>query len=462
MKQLALLILLLQTTYATAQNQANNWYFGNNAGITFSTNPPTFLSGGQINTAEGCASISDNNGNLLFYSDGVTVWDSTHAVMQNGTGLLGDFSSTQSGLIIPAPGSATFYYLITAPVHSSTNPLAYSIIDMTLNNGLGAITVKNVILLDTSTEKVTAVYHQNGIDIWIIAHGYPNNSFYAFLLTSLGINPIPVISSAGNLITIASHKTGYLKASPCGNQLSMANYKSSGLSTLELFDLEDSTGVVSNGLQIGQWNVGGGVYGEEFSPDNSKLYASIISPPIVVQYDLLAGSPPAIIASMDTIGVSLSNVIGALQTGPDGRIYLTKFGGDSLACITNPNQLGTSCGFVENYVSLGSGVGRYGLPNFLTSLFCNIPSAINEVNEGDAILIYPNPFGDEATLQISNDLLSRKCELVIYDLLGHRVKQITIVNQHTALHKENLTDGIYFYVLTVKDEVVKKGKFVIE
>lgn len=462
MKQLVILIFLLQTTYVIAQNQANNWYFGQYAGITFSTNPPAVLSGGQIYTNEGCSSISDSNGNLLFYSDGVTVYDSTHTVMQNGTGLLGHFSSTQSGLIIPAPGSATLYYLITAPVWSSSNPLAYSIIDMTLNNGLGAVTVKNDTLLASSTEKVTAVHHQNGTDIWIIAHGYPNNNFYAFLLTSAGINPVPVSSSSGNSITIAVHKIGYLKASPCGNQLAMANYNQSNLSTLELFDFNNFTGVVSNALQLGQWTALYGIYGVEFSPDNSKLYTSITNPAFVVQYDLLAGSPAAIIASMDTIGISPSNFNGALQTGSDGRIYLVKYFDSTLACITNPNQQGSLCGYVENYISLGTGTGRLGLPNFLASFFCNIPSGVSSITQENAISIYPNPFSDATTLQISNDLLNKKCELAIYDLLGHRVKQIPIINQHTALHKENLTSGIYFYVLTVKDEMVKKGKMVVE
>ncbi|MEP7171344.1 MAG: hypothetical protein ABI855_18390, partial [Bacteroidota bacterium] len=168
------LILILGIKFLYAQKQANNWYFGYNAGITFNTNPPTMLSGGQLNSAEGCTNISDSNGNLLFYSDGVTVWNSAHAVMQNGTGLLGNFSSTQSGVILPAPGSTTLYYLITAPVLGSINPLAYSIIDITLNGGLGGVTVKNVALFDTSAEKVTAVYNQNGTDMWIIAHGFPN------------------------------------------------------------------------------------------------------------------------------------------------------------------------------------------------------------------------------------------------------------------------------------------------
>jgi hypothetical protein len=219
MKRICLTLLLVSGTIILfAQKQANNWYFGYSAGITFNTNPPTVLTNGQISTAEGCTSISDTSGNLLFYSDGITVWDSTHAVMQNGGGLFGDNSSTQSGIVLQLPGSSTLYYLITAPVNNSTFPLAYSIIDMTLNGGLGAVTVKNDTLLTSSAEKLTAVYNGNGTDIWILAHGFPNNNFYAYRLTVAGIDTVPVVSSVGNPITISNNKIGYLKASPCGDR----------------------------------------------------------------------------------------------------------------------------------------------------------------------------------------------------------------------------------------------------
>ena len=57
-----------------------HWVFGQNAGLDFSTNPPTPTSGNQISTFEGCASISDANGNLLMYTDGIKIWDAAHNV----------------------------------------------------------------------------------------------------------------------------------------------------------------------------------------------------------------------------------------------------------------------------------------------------------------------------------------------------------------------------------------------
>ena len=370
--------------------------------------------------------------------------------MPNGFNLLGSPTSTQSALILPAPGSSTLFYLITAPYNYSTDPLAFSIIDMTLNNGFGAVTVKNDTLLAVSTEKVTAVYNRNGTDIWIIAHGFGNNNFYSFQLTSAGINLVPVISSVGNSIIDTINAIGYLKVSPKGNQLAMANMNyGPDNSTFELFDFDDSTGAVSNALILGQTTVAQGFYGVEFSPDNSKLYVSITSPGTIVQYDLLAGSPAAIVASLDTIGISPTNFNGALQTGPDGSIYLVKATSDSLACITNPNQLGSACNYIENYIVFTSG-GALGLPNFLTSYFCNIPSAVPSINQKQAISIYPNPFNTDLNVEIKI-LNIKDLAITIYDVLGQPVfnnHQRIAVNHYTkTIDLGFLSKGIYFLEL---------------
>jgi hypothetical protein len=110
---IVLLLLFLPVTYA--QNEASFWYFGRNAGLQFDadTGTVTALTNGRLNTLEGCTSISDIDGELLFYSDGRTVWNRNHDVMTNGFGLKGDESSTSSGLIVPKPQDPDFYYIFT-------------------------------------------------------------------------------------------------------------------------------------------------------------------------------------------------------------------------------------------------------------------------------------------------------------------------------------------------------------
>ena len=96
-----------------AQGEANIWYFGSNAGIDFNSGVPVSLPASQMSTWEGCASIADGAGNLRFYTDGNSVWTHNHTVMNNGTGLMGSFSSTQSAIIVPRPNNPDIYYIFT-------------------------------------------------------------------------------------------------------------------------------------------------------------------------------------------------------------------------------------------------------------------------------------------------------------------------------------------------------------
>lgn len=420
MKKLPLCFLLLLSITTSGQFQAANWFFGTQAGITFNTNPPTPLPGGQINQSEGCCSISDTSGNLLFYSDGLTVWDNTHTIMPNGTGLLGGVSSTQSSIAVQDPGNATKYYLFTVPQQGDTIPLSYSIIDVTLNGGHGDITpTKNIPLMNNTTEKLTAVFHSNGTDVWIIAHEFGTNNFDAFLLTAAGISLTPVISSSGSVHSNSSNNNviGYMKASPCGDKLAVAVWFAD---YLELFDFDNSTGIVSHPVLLGTFSASSGVYGVEFSPDDSKLYASIITPGIVIQYNLLANTDAGIIASADTVGTSPVNFNGALQTGPDARIYLVKNGSNTLDCIRNPNLSGSACNYVNDDVSLGTGFGQLGLPDFFSSFFCNI-IGISPVDHENLFSIFPNPVQDEIHITLNDEDLRRNATLQIFNCLGQCV-----------------------------------------
>ncbi len=155
-----------------AQKEANIWYFGEKAGLDFTAGNPVPLSDGQMDTQEGCSSISSANGNLLLYTDGVIVWNHEHDTMPNGTGLLGQSSSTQSAIIVPFPGTNNKLFVFTVDWDASNpiggaNGLRYSLVDMNLEGGLGDIVAseKNIELLAPVSEKVTAVNHSNGIDL---------------------------------------------------------------------------------------------------------------------------------------------------------------------------------------------------------------------------------------------------------------------------------------------------------
>lgn len=362
-KIIVFIVLSIFANTVFGQGYFNNWFFGNGAGLNFNAGTPIAING-NVNTVEGSAAISDNLGNLLFYTDGVTIWDANNAVMTNGTGLLGNASSTQSALILLNPANQNQYYVFTAPLSGS---ITYSIVDMTLAGGLGAVTsTKNVVMHPSSTERVTAVCNSTKSGYWILGHELGTSAFFAYELTSAGLTTTPVLSSVGSVHAAA---IGYLKANHAGNKLAIAMRD---VSKFELFDFDNSTGIISNAIIFPTTYVSS--YGVEFSPDDSRLYLSGgLSFAYIYQVDMTAGSSAAIINSSTLIATPvISGAMGALLLGPDSKIYAAKYGTTNLGVINNPNALGAACNYVDNQVLLTSAVCQAGLPNNY-KICCSLP-----------------------------------------------------------------------------------------
>ena len=364
-------LFLLISTISLAQKEANIWYFGAFAGLDFNSGVPVALTNGSLNTGEGCTTIGDNMGNLLFYTDGNRVWNKNHMQMPNGFALMGHASSTQSALIVQSPVNSNIYYIFTVPFQDQPNVgFRYSIVDMTWNGGLGEVINKNIFLHQPVTEKLTAVRHASGCAIWIIAHEYESDAFVAFKLDGSGVNPGPV-SNIGSIHTqdwVNNNTVGQLKASPDGRKLALAILP---LGIVELFDFDNATGEITNPLTFPN-NVQGiedWVYGIEFSQDGTKLYKSHPDDQAIYQYNLMAGSSTDIINSGILVGTSTAVRIGALQLGPDGKIYVAKLSNSFLGVINNPDALGIACNYMDDAVFLNGRRSQVGLPTFMQSHF---------------------------------------------------------------------------------------------
>ena len=377
MKKLTLLTAsLLFALLSFAQKEANFWYFGFNAGLNFGLGLPVAVTNGQLNTWEGCSSISSSNGDLLFYTDGQFVYNANHQEMPNGNGLMGDESSTQSGIIVPKPGSNSEYYIFTVDDLAGPSGVRYSLVDMTLNGGLGDVvpSEKNVPLVAPTCEKITAVGHGNGTDYWMITHLWNSDQFYAYLVTSGGVSSTPVISTVGPIIGgDTENSKGYMKFSPNGAKLALANNLAF---TVDIFDFNNNSGQVSNHLQDANYvNPGaqGGPYGVGFSPDSKLLYISEWKDgKRIYQYDLTAGSGTAILNSRVIVASAgqTDNSFGALQLGPDNRLYIARWQDvPYLSVFTNPTVYGPGCNYVQEGVNLGGQGSGYGLPPFIQSFF---------------------------------------------------------------------------------------------
>ncbi|MBK8599866.1 MAG: T9SS type A sorting domain-containing protein [Flavobacterium sp.] len=222
------ILLFTANSRSYAQGENDNWYFGNKAAVNFSAGSPVQLSNSNMIQLEGVASISDANGNLLFYTNGINVWDKTNTIMPNGSGLLGHDSSIQSAVIVPFPGIMNKYYIFTSYVtyfqtpNLNNNPYNYSIVDMNLNGNKGDIIPgqKNLpIFGETSSipllqngvsgEAMTSTLSNNLNSYWLlIPVTYPTNKLFAYKIDNSGLINSPITSTLDFLANTHGPVTG--------------------------------------------------------------------------------------------------------------------------------------------------------------------------------------------------------------------------------------------------------------
>lgn len=355
--------------YGVQDQRANIWHFGNHAGIDFNPafdNPPTapVPINGPLNTLEGSSTISDRNGQVVLSTDGQNVFDRNGAditPVPNPPGLGGQSGSTQSALIMPVPGDETLYYIFTTQEvqGSNTYELRYSLFDLKENGGTGAIVEANQLLFTRSTERITS----NGN--WLIAHEYGNNSFRAYRISQDGIGQ-PVISSIGSdhNFAVTEQGQGYMEIGGNSKLIVAFSAQKDVANRLETFDFADSTGAVTNFQPVDLKSPAGQVYGIEYS--GGKVFASVKQP----------GTSRIIEVFFDTLGVprtvrqqppiTVNGEVGAIQTGPDGTIYVAVNGESELGTIQpNADTLLVSTYTPDAFALAGGTNSQLGLPNFV-------------------------------------------------------------------------------------------------
>lgn len=383
-KQLLLAFFIIVSISLYSQKEANVWYFGNNAGLDFNSGSPVALNDGLLKTDEGCSSISDENGNLLFYSDGINVWTKNHELMRYSNGnlandLQGNPSSSQSGLIIPNPEDKNLYYIFTVGTDFignlpyPDNPgFRFYTIDISKGNGgeiiSGPVNLSNGRDREWS-EKVTAVQGKDCREIWILS--IVQDTFYAYKIDKNGVDSTnPITSSSSYYLR---DKRGYLKTSPDGSKVALADFTNDGSGKLVLYDFDNATGkVASNGLILTSGPTDGSPYGVEFSQESTKLYSSLYHENSnsfrVFQYNLLDAN----IAQTKTQVHQEQGYRGALQLAPNGKIYASIPDRSYLGVIENPEDNATDIQYTSNAVNLGGAMSSQGLPPFIQSFFAPV------------------------------------------------------------------------------------------
>jgi PKD repeat protein len=339
-----------------SQKESFVWYFNGNAGLNFSTMPPTILAdGGLLQGYEGNGCISDKDGKIKYYTDGKVVYNAQHNSVYNGTGLMGDYSSTQGSLIINHPKKRQDYYIFTSVGGIEYGPFYVNL----LRND--SIRFKNKLFLKYGSEKLNAVNHQNNNDIWVATYNPNTNTYYFYLITKYGIIDCPDSFRVTKFKTDYRNAVGQLKFSPDGMYLA-SNAGNVFYTTFCKFDNENGT--IKKYFNIPSFPP----YSSEYSSNGKYLYV-LDRKSELSQYDISSFDSIKIAASRIKINTFPRGTIYGMQIGPDRKIYIARPGEHFLSIINNPDSAGLKCGYKDTGLSLGNRISAVGFPNFNQSYF---------------------------------------------------------------------------------------------
>ena len=379
----------------------NQWLFGDYARIDFGSGVPVVSNDSKMGTHEGCACISDAQGNLLFYTDGVSVWDGQH--QERITGLRGHDSSTQSAIIVPDPGAPGYYYVFTTKGFTSKTEAHLAGVRFNITDyqkapvDLSALDVEGM----SPTERLTAVAFGDCAGYWVITLVQTEVTMPSQWGGRAGTGIMRVLRVDAQGVTHAGdyslgdteiYDNGYLRVKPDNSELALGN---SILKNIILLHFDTVTGVPGvnqqtridlpelpmsmtdsrpNSTHVGR------IYGVEYSPSGRYLYYSVKDHETsdgvrgkgyVYQVDLNTLQQQQL--QQVLVGVHENKdkthySIGAIQKGPDDVLYITQSGESSLAAILQPEQAGTACDLRWDHLPLAEGSrSRLGLPNLLSA-----------------------------------------------------------------------------------------------
>jgi gliding motility-associated-like protein len=378
------------------ESQGVKWYFGQKAGLDFGGGGnPRPITDGNLSTIEGSSSIANTKGILLFYTDGITIYEKDGKPMKSlvpgdtntvQIPLDGNTHSTQSALIVPKPtcrGCEYLYYVYTTSEIRGKKTLTYSVVDMRQNGGKGAIVEKNIPIAGESTEQSAAVENKRDSTYWVITRIYGTNKFEIRHLTR-SEDPITTTYQGGQVIDSLANAEGYIKIGPAdttggneGNRPMAVVIPGPPTNSIDLYTFNDSTGNMTFNRTLVLGPAPPKAYGVEFSPDGKSLYVTMLADTnangsqkgasYVLKYDLTQ-KDSLLTQSKTVVDSSTTRQYGSIQIGPDGRLYIAVKGSSTLATIDNPNGgLLDSLIFNPSGQTLGGQISQLGLPNLVAN-----------------------------------------------------------------------------------------------
>ncbi|MCR1784885.1 DUF11 domain-containing protein [Nocardioides carbamazepini] len=363
------------------------WHFGNGVGLDFGTSGtamPTTTPDTNVNSIEGTTVVTDAAGQLLFWSNGLQVFNKFHQVMPNGAGLLGNASATQTVAAFPSVTSPGTYFVVStngASEVGGTGHLVYSVVDMSLDGGLGDVTAtKNVALepaANGASEQLTAIPNASGDGFWVVTAQASSPNIRAYLFDAAGpvdpdgAGPLAAGDSVVSVMPTNNYNQfGTLNLSPDLSSVLLATGNAAGASRIRLMDFDATTGRFAQRFEwttpVGQ---GTSMYSADFSPSGDYVYATrIFGGAHLFRYTLAGAADGAAVKATEVdLGV-FHNDGGQVKRGPDGRMYLAKRGAGSLGVISTPDAADSGdIGLDTAGVTLPAGTAsQWGLPQMVT------------------------------------------------------------------------------------------------
>lgn len=438
------------------------------------------------------ASICDQNGDLLFYTNGLNIYNADHDIMENGTNINpGPFRDgtqgrgyilNQGALILPKPNSTSEYLVFHGEQEwgqvggnaFAQRRIYTSKVRIDENNLDGEVFEKNKSVLEDTLDygKLTSVRHANGRDWWIIVPELNTAGLYTMLLGPSGLSK-PEKQIVGDS---ALSGIGQAVFSPDGKKYARLNLVGTTIGgNLDIYEFDRCTGVFSNHTTI-KYTPEGTAFsgGLAFSPNNRFLYAP--SGVYVFQYDLWTDN---IEASIDTVAVYDGFVDIApttfflAQLAPDNKIYINVPSSVAyLHIIDQPNLKGDACNVIQhglklprlNYASMPN------YPNFrlgaLAGSPCDTivedPVSVDELLRNGSVEISPNPVQDYFDLVYDFPGMGDRLQLVIYGLDGKVIREqvLSTAQGNLRVDTNDFLSGIYFLTIQAGGRVVYQEKLV--
>lgn len=444
----------------------------------------------RFDAGSSTSTMSDAEGNLIFYTGGCYVVNAMHEKMENGDSInpginqqfccpFGGSCNFGGAISIPWPDSPHLYLLFINDyldnqfpddpfISGASGHLYFNVIDMKKAGGLGAVTLKNQVAIEDtlSSNSIEACRHANGRDWWVMIPKSRSNCYFLVPVTPNGVG-IPKLVCTG----IPYNKfedSGQSCFSPDGKKFVRFN-RDNGV---HIYDFDNEEGILSNETWFNISDLGSYAVGAAISPNSRFLYISGFNK--LLQYDLEAAdiaSSRLLLAVPDNVpDPFVPSAFAFSALAPDGKIYISSVSTHtSLHVIHRPDCYGLYSLPERRGLSLTS--WNYStIPNM--PHFRNEPSTYpcdslvvqtyTPIDGRGAIVVYPNPAKDQVTVW-ADQPLPRSAYWVLHDQFGRELQKIALDTgtQEFTVNLENYSSGIYYYSVLTDSRLIKRGKLIL-